>query len=180
MTEASGRDLEARIRAAENQLHAGETRWWLLYQGQGFDFNDKPLLISRLWDNLPDDQRLIAINAAWTLPDYPEQCLQREKWLKMYRDVGYIEGREWQGRRGTPPDQITLWRGGVRETGMSWTVDRRTAEWFQHRFVPDKPPGKLWTVTVGADRLLANFNLHRPAENEYVIDPTGLHPTEVI
>jgi hypothetical protein len=133
------------------------------------------MLLSRLWDKLPPDQRPWAIHAAWALSDFPEECLRRDEWLKMFGAVGYIEN----DFHVTPPDQITLWRCGVRETGMWWTAKRSTAEWFQHRFVPDKPAGKLWRVTVGADRLLAHFDQHCQLEDEFVVDPAGLEPTEV-
>lgn len=65
---------------------------------------------------------------------------------------------------------------------MSWTADRERAVWFQHRryeHVSEWKPGKLWTVTVSADQLLAHFYVLRPGENEYVIDPTGLDPLGV-
>jgi hypothetical protein len=60
---------------------------------------------------------------------------------------------------------------------MVWTADREQAEWCQHRF--ERKPGKLWTVTVGPECLLAHYHEKHRRENEYVIDPTGLRPKEV-
>ena len=177
MTNAGRRDVDARIEDAVKRLQAdGETLWWSLVNDLGFSFEEQHLLLSRLWDNLPGNQRAIAIAAAWTLSDPTEECLRPDEWLKMFRAVGYIE----DGYRDRPPPaQITLWRGGVRKTGMSWTADRSVAVRFQHRFAPHKPPGKLWTVTVGANRLLAHFDVLRPGEDEYVVDPAGLAPIEI-
>ena len=92
----------------------------------------------------------------------------------MFRTAGYHVDDE----PATPPDSITLWRGGVKKTRMAWTADRERAEWFQHRFDAIKP-GKLWTITVGPDRLLAHYHEKHRRENEYVIDPTGIRPKEI-
>lgn len=174
MTDAGRRDVNSRIEEALNRLHAGHTLWWTMVSELDFEFEELPLLLSGLWDNLPADQRPVAVAAAWTLSDPPEACLPTDEWLKMFRAVGYIEG--FLGFRATPPDQITLWRGGTRKTGMSWSADRGVAVRFQNRF---DPPGKLWTATVKARYLLGYFNDHRPGEQEYVVDPAGLAPTEV-
>jgi hypothetical protein len=72
----------------------------------------------------------------------------RDRHLKFHEDRDNL-------RTSTPPDSITLWLGGVRKTRMAWTADRDRAESFQHRF-DHIEPGKLWTVTVGPDRLLAH------------------------
>jgi hypothetical protein len=61
---------------------------------------------------------------------------------------------------------------------MSWTGDREQAVWFQQRYSDTHRPGKLWTVTVGPDRLLAHYHEKHCSEDEYVIDPTGLRPRE--
>ncbi|MGV0069425.1 hypothetical protein ACRU44_16990 [Mycobacterium colombiense] len=181
MTNAGRRDVDARIEDAVKRMQADrETLWTSLVNDLGFGFNEQPLLLSRLWDILPDDQRPIAIAYAWTGSDPPEEILPTDEWLKMFGAVGYIE--DPYGDWPPPPAQITLWRGGVRKTGMSWTADRERAVWFQHRpyeHVSDWKPGKLWTATVAADQLLAHFRVLRPGEDEYVVDPAGLDPIEV-
>ncbi len=63
---------------------------------------------------------------------------------------------------------------------MAWTSNRFIAEWFRDRW----PDGKLWTVTVQHDRLLAHVNNVRldesgQSEDEYVIDPDGMQPEEL-
>jgi len=56
------------------------------------------------------------------------------------------------------------------------TGKREKAEWFRER----RPgsPGRLWTVTVGPERLLAHYD-HAESADEYVIDPAGLRPDEI-
>jgi hypothetical protein len=63
--------------------------------------------------------------------------------------------------------------GGVRKTRMAWTADRDRAEWFQHRYEHTDKPGKLWTITVGPDRLLAHYHERHRGEDEHVIDPSS-------
>jgi hypothetical protein len=189
VTNTGRRDAGARIEDAVKRMQADPaTLWTSLVNELGFGVsNEQSLLLSRLWDILPDKQRPTAIAYAWTGADPPEQILPTDEWLKMFRAVGYIDdahlGTHIQdGYLGTPPAQITLWRGGVRKTGMSWTADRKRAEWFQHRrydHVSDWNPGKLWTATISADHVLAHFHVLRP-EDEYVVDPAGLHPVEVL
>lgn len=182
MTNAGRPDLDARINDAKNRLRAGGTGalWTSLVNDLGFEFNEQPVVMSGLWHLLPPDQRIAAISGAWPLADPPGEFMPIPEWLEKFRDVGYITDESGWATRATPPEQITLWRGGINENGISWTADQKVAVRFQHRFVPDKPPGKLWTATFRADRLLAHFNVvHRPGENEYVVDPTGLDPTEV-
>lgn len=188
MTGAGQRGVDARIADAVKQMQADPaTPYTSLAHELGFMLtNDQPLLLSQLWNILPDNQRPIAIAFAWTGSNPPEQCLQTEEWLKMFRAVGYIDDSylyTQDGYLGTPPDQITLWRGGVRSTGMSWTADPERAKWFQHRrydHVPDWKPGKLWEDTVRANHVLAHFDVLRPGEKEYVVDPAGLNPVEVL
>jgi len=63
--------------------------------------------------------------------------------------------------------------GGVRKTRMAWTADRDRAEWFQHRYQHTDKPGKVWTITVGPDRLLAHYHERHRGEDEHVIDPSS-------
>ena len=94
----------------------------------------------------------------------------------MFGTLGYIEDDE----PATPPSRITLWRGGSSGTGMARTADRDRAVWFKHRYSEFRKPGSLWMVTVGPDRLVAHFHEAHRSEDEYVIDPIGLLPDEVI
>jgi hypothetical protein len=120
--------------------------------------NELPDLLRFVWRRLPQDQLVKAVSDAWVMCEFPEQRLPRGEWLPIFRAAGYHDELE----PATPPDSITLWRGGVRRTRMASTADRERAEWFQHRpgfeGMPGGKRGKLWTVTVGRDRLLAHYH----------------------
>jgi hypothetical protein len=158
------------VKDAIQRSRDGETDWEALVHG--LRRNDMPFLLLMVWDVLSRDQRVKAISDAWTSAEFPERYLRREEWLPMFRTVGYLD----EDRRAVAPEQVTLWRGGVKKTRMAWTADREQAVWFQHR---GGKPGKLWTVTVGPDKLLAHFHALHRHEDEYVIDPTGLRPKQV-
>jgi hypothetical protein len=130
-----------------------------------------------VWDRLPNDQLILALSDAWTGADAPESWVRRTTWLQMFRAAGYHVDEA----PAKPPDGIQLWRGGTRKTRMAWTADRERAEWFQHRYeqAPSAKPGKLWTVTVGPESLLAHYHAAARNEDEYVIDPAGVQAKEV-
>ena len=161
-----------RLMAALHLAREGETDWESLRYMLGR--NELPDLLSFVWWRLPHHQLVIAVGDVWTGAEFPERTYRRTEWLPMFRTAGYHVDDE----PATPPDSITLWRGGVKKTRMAWTADRERAEWFQHRFDAIKP-GKLWTITVGPDRLLAHYHEKHRRENEYVIDPTGIRPKEI-
>ncbi|MCX2712041.1 hypothetical protein [Mycolicibacterium sp. J2] len=162
-----------RLNSALERLNAGETDWKALSYMMGD--RELPTLLYYVWPRLPPDQLIKAVGNAWTHGDVPEKHFPRREWLPIFRAAGYHEDEA----RAEPPDRITLWRGGVRRTGMAWTADRERAEWFQHRWDAIQP-GKLWTVTVKAERLLAHYHGEYRREDEYVIDATGLRPREVV
>ena len=113
---------------------------------------------------------------AWVMAEFPERKLGRQQWVEWFRKLGYTVN----GEPAEPPEQVTLYRGDADPSRMAWTSNRFVAEWFRDRW----PNGKLWTVTIQADRLLAHCNNVRldesgQSEDEYVIDPTGIEPQEV-
>jgi hypothetical protein len=167
------REQEQRLMTAVERAHNGETDWESLRRMMGR--NELPDLLSFVWMRLPQDQLIKAVGDAWVDCEFPEQRLARRKWLPMFRAARYHAEDE----PATPPDSIPLWRGGTRRTGMSWTADREMAEWFRHRFEHIGNPGKLWTISVGPERLLAHYHEKHRKENEYVIDSTGIRPKEV-
>ncbi len=161
----------ARLIAAIERARDGETRWESLTHMMGR--NELPELLEFTWHRLPQDQLIVAVGDAWSMCEFPEQRMPRREWVPIFRTAGYHDGLQ----PADPPERLTLWRGGVKRTRMAWSADREQAEWFQRR--PGSLPGKLWTVTVGGDRLLAHYGSHHRGESEYVIDPTGLRPKEV-
>lgn len=161
------------LKDAVDRAHEGEMDWDSLRDVMGR--NDLPDLLQAVWTRLPQDQLIKALGDAWSGCEFPEQKVSRREWLPMFRRAGYHD----EDVLATPPASITLWRGGVLKTRMAWTADREQAEWFQRRFDHLGRSGKLWTVTVGADRLLAHYHETHRRENEYVIDPTGIRPKEI-
>jgi len=167
------RNADALIKGALRRSAAGETSWDSLAHGLGR--NDLPFLLMMLWKALQTGERIKGICDAWPLAEFPERYLSRDDWLRMFRAVGYLD----EDKPAKPPERVTLWRGGVKRTRMAWTADRERAVWFQRRYSESHKPGKLWTVTVDSDRLLAHFHERHRHEDEFVIDPTGLRPRSV-
>lgn len=177
ISEDEFRRLEAkqhhqRLLRALERFSGGEHGWEALKHMMSHE--ELPQLLSYIWDRLPDAELVKALGETWVMSDAPEKHLPRRQWLPIFRKVGFHDG----GQRVAPPERIQLWRGGVRRTGMSWTADRERAEWFQHRW-DVLQPGKLWTITVGPDRLLARYHDDHRREDEYVIDSTGIRPKQV-
>jgi hypothetical protein len=170
---------DGRLNLALQMVGLGDTDWDSLTCCMGR--NELPALLSHVWRHIPHDQLLKAVCDAWVSAEFPEPHLPRRQWLNIFRGAGYHDGEQ----PATPPERVTLWRGGIKRSRMSWTADRAQAEWYRDRFrdMPGSPgPGRLWTVTVGADRLLAHYGGGGDGgrgEDEYVINPTGLRPREV-
>lgn len=164
-------NLRDPIPGAVARAEGDENDWASL--ADGIPCKDLPELLCKVWKHLAPLQRMIAISEAWVKPETPEWCLSGPGlWLPMFKAVGYHD----ETQLADPPQTIQLWRGGTIAQAMSWTGTRSKAEWFRDR--RDDGTGKLWTATVGADQLLAHYNLLR-SEDEYVIDPTGIRPEEV-
>lgn len=164
---------ENRLKAAVKRVTYGETNWESLTHEMGR--NELPDLLALVSERLPQDQLIVAVGAAWSSAEFPEQFMPRRDWLPIFQSAGYHD----DDQPAIPPDNVTLWRGGTKRTRMAWTAEREQAEWFQRRFNHLGASGKLWTVTVGPDRLLAHYHHKHRREDEYVIDPTGLRPREV-
>jgi hypothetical protein len=162
---------EQRLLAAIAQARDGESNWESLTHGMGR--NELPDVLCFTWERLPHNQLLIAVGAAWAASEVPEKYLTRRDWLAIFGAAGYHD----DDKAATPPDAITLWRGGVKKTRMAWSADRERAEWFQHRFDHLGTPGKLWTITVGPDRLLAHYH-HSQRHEDELRDRPDRDPTE--
>lgn len=75
------------------------------------------------------------------------------------------------------PDLVTLYRGvsvGRERYGLSWTDNRKKAEWFKGRFEKSDQKGTLLTVTVPKDLCLCYFNSR--GEEEVVLDVRAAKP----
>jgi hypothetical protein len=161
-----------RLMDAARLFGDGERDWTTLRAPMGS--HELPSLLSLVWEGLPHDQLITAVGDAWVMCDAPEKGMPRRAWLPMFRQAGYHD----DDQPVTPPDRITLWRGGVRRTGMAWTADRDRAEWFQRRY-DQLSPGHLWTIEADSSRLLAHYHQKHRSEDEYVVDTRGLRPKEI-
>lgn len=117
---------DQRLIAAIKRAVDGETDWESLSYMMGR--NERPDLLRFVWWRLPHDQLVVALGDAWTSSEYPEHRMPRQEWLPIFRKAGYHIDDD----PATPPENITLWRGGVKKTRMAWTADRERAEWFQY------------------------------------------------
>lgn len=109
--------------AAIQRARDGENDWEALSDRLGQ--NALPGLLQLVWEYLAPDQRILGVGEAWTGPDHSSEfLLDRPDWLAMFREVGYHADDE----PAQPPEHITLYRGGIRMTGMAWSAQRERAE----------------------------------------------------
>lgn len=110
----------------------------------------------------------------WTDVEFPEQ--HQELPLRLFRECGFVTDDPSWPRTWSAP--VELWRGvdGVCELsmrGVSWTTDRRVAEFFATRYAP----GNLYrTWHAGPGQALAW--LVGRGESELVVDPVTLGDIE--
>ena len=76
------------------------------------------------------------------LVDIWEDCehpyINRDAWLMMFEEFDY------EHTKSELPEEFTVYRGGSYESGLSWTLDRETANKFAMR----DGSKKIWTKTV--------------------------------
>jgi hypothetical protein len=95
------------------------------------------------------------------------------RWLAARRrDREYFMEPEERDLLRRLPDSFTVYRGysGFRGEGMSWTLDRRVADWFAHRRADGRHP-RVITGVVRRDDVLALLESAGEAE---VLVPYGL------
>ncbi len=90
------------------------------------------LLLSALYEgSLPGAARAGAAAYVWSLCEWPEHALDRNKWVAVWDLVGYSVAGQPAPRPTAP---TTLYRGAVddevAELGLSWTRSRKVAEGF--------------------------------------------------
>ena len=87
----------------------------------------------------------------------------RPTWVDLFRDAGFLTDIDW-----TPPNaDMTIYRGG-HPGGMSWSLDRATAEWFGRRW-----KSGVYSAVIPIEGILAVF-MHTRSEAEVVVDPDYL------
>lgn len=75
------------------------------------------------------------------------------------------------------PDTITVYRGhhGHNEEGWSWTTDKRKAEFFARRLIPEDEPGYINKGRVQKSKVLAYLTDRN--ESEVIVDPVDVEMT---
>lgn len=131
------------------------------------------------------DEIVKGLASAWPAAEWPAQYVDPTIWSMLFNQaldsLTYLHDEEVRDRADLP-DQVTLYRGATEEhaVGMSWTDDLDRARWFAGRFngLRGTEPGKVWTVTVDSDVVLARFESRR-GEAEWVLDVGMLEDYEV-
>ena len=95
-----------------------------------------------------------------------EDYEDRQKIIHLFREMGFFSDNGW----AAPTQPMPLWRGGSPH-GMSWTLARRTAEFFTSRY-PGRPRA-LYRAVAPPNAVLAVF-MDARGESEVVVDPTML------
>ena len=115
---------------------------------------------------------------AWIRSENPNQDpnLSSRKLLSMFQkaDPHHLLDSEEQSKLAQLDDVVTVYRG-VRSTSpgcvkaLSWTLDRKTAEWFANRYGRQ---GQVYEAKIQKDHIHALF--HGRGESEVIVDPQYL------
>jgi hypothetical protein len=109
----------------------------------------------------------------WTSAEWPEKAFPQDLWVGLFRRVGFVSDPVGIP---APTGLLTVYRGATpkRRDGMSWTRDRKTAEWFawrdrdRFRFVD----AGVFTAIAPPQAVLAAIDSRNEAE--IVVEPSRL------
>lgn len=118
------------------------------------------------------------LSAFWTMTESPNQDpnLSKQELVRLFRKSDpavLMDAEELEQLHGLA-DTVTIYRG-VRSSrpgnveALSWTLNKKTAEWFAHRFGRD---GNVYEARIDRDHILAVFNSRNEAE--VIVDPNYL------
>ena len=118
------------------------------------------------------------LSAFWTMTEAPNQDpnLNKRELVRLFRksDPAVLMDTEELEQLHGLADTVTIYRG-VRSSrpgnveALSWTLNKKTAEWFAHRFGRD---GTVYEAQIDRDQILAVFNSRNEAE--VIVDPKCL------
>lgn len=77
------------------------------------------------------------------------------------------------------PNEVNIYRGCKTvkgKEGISWTLDKKTADWFARRWLKDGESGYVWTAKISKDNVVAYIN-HR-GEHEVIVDYRKIYAVE--
>lgn len=143
--------------------------WFLKITKEHISVEDMSRYLKTLWittDTVNVDQFISKEEYVSLFKEADPKVLMNEKEYKIFKKI---------------PDEITVYRG-VNTTSnhpvraLSWTRDRKTAQWFANRFVSDTDAGAVYKTTVKKKDVLAYFE----NEDEIVVNYKNLKKIERI
>lgn len=174
-------EQNAMVNRAFEQKQRAVDEAWAEENWQTFIWmHERPHRIEAFYEaaDLMDDETFWSLlGDIWT--DSENIWQAEEMWLDMlHADRPGREQMMDEGERETLaqlPSDVEVFRGFCkdgRETGLSWTTDRRRAEWFAQRLALDDDNPRLATAHVKREKIIACFNGR--GENEVVVLPEDL------
>lgn len=118
------------------------------------------------------------LSSAWILNETPNQGpnISKKELVNLFHSVSpeYLMDEEEQQQYQELEPPVTIYRGvtsynAKNVRALSWTLDRKTAEWFAHRFGEE---GTVYEAQIQKEHILAFFNGRN--ESEVVVDPKYL------
>lgn len=135
-------------------------------------------LMGWIADNVaPPDELRSMLSWAWIDAEDTDVAGTAEL-VRVFRELRSADGSPIVDSADTriPQEPIEIYHGGESDDSMSWTTDRKTAEWFASRWRGDPKP--LWAATVPPDGILALLSAR--SENEVVVDPEYLRDVRAV
>lgn len=123
------------------------------------------------------------LSSAWILNESPndDANMTRRELVAAFTSISpeYLMDEEELREFGALDDTVTVYRGVTPHNArnikaLSWTLDRRTAEWFAHRFDED---GTVYEAQIDKEHICALFTGRN--ESEVIVDPRYLRDITV-
>ena len=118
------------------------------------------------------------LSTAWTQEECPNQdCnVSKRELVALFRSVSpeFLMDEEERTAHQALEDTVTVYRGvtpynAKNIRALSWTLDRKTADWFAHRFGEE---GTVYEAQIRKEHILALFTGRN--ESEVIVDPRHL------
>lgn len=145
----------ARKKLVDQLFEQGEYRQMIWHYERPYRFEVFEAVASRL----SDQEYWSLLAEVWT--DTENAWQYRERWMKLYQSKRPMRHALMDAEESTKydalPDTVTIYRGcqqGINENGLSWTLDKKKAQWFATRFQKD---GVVLERTVPKSQIIAYY-----------------------
>lgn len=129
--------------------------------------------IKYVFDYLTREELSRFLKEYWTTIEAPSMDVNVSrqmlvKWFNLADKKILMDSKEYE-RYCSLPKSVKIYRGvtsynkGIKDA-LSWTLDRKTAEWFADRF--NTETGEVWEKIVDKDRILCYWE----SEDEVIVD----------